>query len=281
VKPRLCSDLGESFGESAHQFRHVAGEQLSCSHADALAPEAHVQQAGVGVRRDADTAALTTEIPGPLPVAGKRYHRHGHRLEIGRPGVTTDGYRIPCARTARSTRHCAIRRVGPCRPTPAAVAKATRGSRTRRGPAVTVRCVESTGLGDDVENWLASGTDVRRLAAPASTFIVPGLGPMLIIAIIGWPDSLTVLTVEPGLGVQAKHSNVRLALRDDLGGFHRFRQGGGGGGGPFGRMIYNSTFDGAVPEGARALHLYGLPGRSVFTHTGADPMPAHVTIELD
>jgi hypothetical protein len=141
--------------------------------------------------------------------------------------------------------------------------------------------VDSTGLGDDVEKWLASGTDVRRLAAPARTFNVPGLGPMLVIAVIGWSDSVTVLTVEPGLGVTAKHSNVRLALRDDLGGFHPFRQGGGGGGGPFGRMIYNSTFAGSIPEGARALHLYGLPIASVFTHTGDDPMPAHVTIDLD
>jgi hypothetical protein len=144
-----------------------------------------------------------------------------------------------------------------------------------------VRCVESTGLGDDVEKWLASGTDVRRLAVPATTLIVPGLGPMLILAIVGWPDSITVLTVEPGLGIQAKHSNGRLAVRDDLGGFHRFRQGGGGGGGPFGRMIFNSTFDAPIPEGARALHLYGLPGGSAFTRAEADPMPAHVTIELD
>jgi hypothetical protein len=141
--------------------------------------------------------------------------------------------------------------------------------------------MNSTGLGDDVEKWLASGTDVRRLAVPTRTFTVPGLGPLLVIAVVGWPDSITVLTVEPGLGVRAKHSSVRLAVRDDLGGFHRFRQGGGGGGGPFGRMIFHSTFDGPVPEGARALHLYGLPGRSVFTHTSADPLPPHVTIELD
>jgi hypothetical protein len=141
--------------------------------------------------------------------------------------------------------------------------------------------VESTGFGDDVEQWLASGTDVRALAVPTRTFDVPGLGPLLVIAVLGWPDSITVLTVEPGLGVQAKHSSARMALRDDLGGFHRFRQGGGGGGGPFGRMIFHSTFDGPVTAGARALHLYGLPGRSVFTHTGADPLPPHVTVELD
>jgi hypothetical protein len=141
--------------------------------------------------------------------------------------------------------------------------------------------VDSTGLGDEVEKWLASGTDVRRLAMPASTFDIPGLGPMLVLGIIGWPDSLTVLTVEPGLGVHAKHSNARLAVRDDLGGFHKFRQGGGGGGGPFGRMLYNATFEGPIPEGTRALHLYGLPNGSVFTHTGDDPMPPHVTIELD
>ncbi|MCW2534895.1 MAG: hypothetical protein JWQ26_594 [Modestobacter sp.] len=142
-------------------------------------------------------------------------------------------------------------------------------------------CVDSTGLGDDIEKWLASGTDVRRLAAPASTFNVPGLGPLLVITVVGWPDSITVLTVEPGMGIQAKHSNARLALRDDLGGFHKFRQGGGGGGGPFGRMIYNSTFDGPVPEGARALHLYGLPNASLYRHTGDDPLPPHVTIALD
>jgi hypothetical protein len=141
--------------------------------------------------------------------------------------------------------------------------------------------VDSTGLGDDVEKWLASGTDVRRLAMPASTFNVPGLGPLLILGIVGWPDSITVLTVELGLGVKAKHSNVQLAVRDDLGGFHRFRQGGGGGGGPFGRMIYNSTFEGPIPDGTRALHLYGLPGKSVFTHTSDDPLPPHVTIDLD
>jgi hypothetical protein len=27
--------------------------------------------------------------------------------------------------------------------------------------------------------------------------------------------------------------------------------------------------------------LYGLPGRSAFTHTAADPLPPHVTLELD
>jgi hypothetical protein len=141
--------------------------------------------------------------------------------------------------------------------------------------------VESSGIGDDVEQWLASGTDVRRLAAPASTFVVPGFGPLLVIAVIGWPDSITVLSVEPGLGVHAKHSTARLVLRDDLGGFHKFRQGGGGGGGPFGRMIFNSTFDGPVSAGARAVHLYGLPARSGATHTATDPLPPHVTIPLD
>jgi hypothetical protein len=146
---------------------------------------------------------------------------------------------------------------------------------------VTLGSVESTGIGDDVEKWLASGTDVRRLAVPARTFDVPGLGPLLVIAAIGWPDSVTVLTVEPGLGVHGKHYTARLALRDDLGGFHPSRQGGGGGGGPFGRMIHHITFGDPVPEGARALHLYALPPRSVRTHTGDDPLPPHVTIELD
>jgi hypothetical protein len=141
--------------------------------------------------------------------------------------------------------------------------------------------MESAGLGDEVEQWLASGTDVRRLAVPARTFNVPGLGPLLVIAVLGWPDSITVLTVEPGLGVPAKTSNVRLALRDDLGGVHPFRQGGGGGGGPFGRMIFNSTFGDPLPEGARALHLYGLPARSALTHTADEPLPPHVTIALD
>ena len=64
----------------------------------------------------------------------------------------------------------------------------------------TVGCVESASLGDDVEKRLASGTDVRRLAVPARSFLVPGLGPLLVIAVLGWPDSVTVLTVEPGLG---------------------------------------------------------------------------------
>src|SRR4051794_32196477 len=152
---------------------------------------------------------------------------------------------------------------------------------TRCAGLPTVGCVESAGLGDDVEKWLASGTDVRRLAVPARSFLVPGLGPLLVIAVLGWPDSVTVLTVEPGLGGKAKHSNVRLALRDDLGGFHPFRQGGGGGGGPFGRMIFNTTFGDPLPDGARALHPYAVPVKSVFTHSGADPLPPHVTIELD
>jgi hypothetical protein len=146
---------------------------------------------------------------------------------------------------------------------------------------VTLGRVDSTGLGDDVEKWLASGTDIRRLAVPTRTFNVPGMGPLLVIAVLGWPDSITVLTVEPGLGVRAKHSNSRLALRDDLGGFHPFRQGGGGGGGPFGRAIYNSTFAGPLPKGARALHLYGLSTRTLNTHSGDDPLPPHVTIDLD
>jgi hypothetical protein len=141
--------------------------------------------------------------------------------------------------------------------------------------------MESTGLGDDVEKWLASGTDVRRLAVPAQTVIVPGLGPLLILAIVGWPDSITVLTVEPGLGAKAKHANGRLGLRDDLGGFHPFRQGGGSGGGPFGRMIFSSTFDEPVPDRARALHLYALPGRSAFRRSADEPLPPHATIPLD
>jgi hypothetical protein len=29
------------------------------------------------------------------------------------------------------------------------------------------------------------------------------------------------------------------------------------------------------------VHLYGLPARSGFTHTGTDPLPPHVTIPLD
>ena len=47
----------------------------------------------------------------------------------------------------------------------------------------TVGCVESASLGDDVEKWLASGTDVRRLAVPVRSFLVPGLGPLLVIAV--------------------------------------------------------------------------------------------------
>jgi hypothetical protein len=138
-----------------------------------------------------------------------------------------------------------------------------------------------TGLGDEVENWLASGTDVRRLAVPARMYDVPGLGPLLVIAVLGWPDSITVLTVEPGLGLRARSTHVRLGLRDDLGGFHPFRYGGGGGGGAYGRMIFNSTFADPVPQGARALHLYGLPATGLSTHSAHDPLPPHVTIELD
>jgi len=140
---------------------------------------------------------------------------------------------------------------------------------------------DSAGLGDAVEEWLATGTDIRRLAVPAGAFQGTGLGPLLVVAVLGWPDSLTLLTVEPGLGAGAKHSHVRLAMRDDLGGFHPFRHGGGGGGGPFGRMIFNATFADPIPDGARAVHLYAVPTKSVFTHTGADPLPPHVTIELD
>ena len=70
--------------------------------------------------------------------------------------------------------------------------------------------MESTGLGDDVEKWLASGMDVRRLAVPAQMVTVPGVGPLLVLAVVGWPDSITVLTVEPGLGVDY---NEELAAR--------------------------------------------------------------------
>src|SRR3954465_12116377 len=145
----------------------------------------------------------------------------------------------------------------------------------------TVGCMESTGLGDDVEKWLASGTDVRRLAVPAQTVNVPGLGPLLVIAVLGWPDSIPVLTVEPGLGAPAKTSNARLALRDDLGGVHPFRQGGGGGGGPVRPLAFQSPVGDSLPEGARALHLYGLPAKSALTHTADEPLPPHVTISLD
>jgi hypothetical protein len=72
--------------------------------------------------------------------------------------------------------------------------------------------MESTGLSADVEKWLASGTDVRRLAVPAQTLTVPGLGPLLVLAVVGWPDSITILTVEPGLGAKTKHSIVGLGL---------------------------------------------------------------------
>ncbi|SFK92717.1 hypothetical protein [Geodermatophilus ruber] len=141
--------------------------------------------------------------------------------------------------------------------------------------------MEITGFGDDVEKWLASGTDVRRLAVPARTFNVPGVGPLLVLAIVGWPDSVTLLTVEPGLGGAAKHATARLALHDSLGGYHPFRQGGSSGGGPYGRMINSATFADPVPAGARALHLYGLPNGKVVGPTTAGPLPPHVTIELD
>src|SRR4051794_19070924 len=111
--------------------------------------------------------------------------------------------------------------------------------------------MESTGLGDDVEKWLASGTDVRRLAVPAQMMTVPGLGPLLILAVVGWPDSITMLTVEPGLGAKAKHSNVRLGLRDDLGGFHPFRQGGGSGGWALGRAVFYPPLCRPPPGGGR------------------------------
>jgi hypothetical protein len=45
-------------------------------------------------------------------------------------------------------------------------------------------------------------------------------------------------------------------------------------------MIFNSTFDGPIPERARALHLYGLPAGNAVTHTGTEPLPPHVTIDL-
>ncbi|TFV90122.1 hypothetical protein E4P40_07860 [Blastococcus sp. CT_GayMR20] len=57
--------------------------------------------------------------------------------------------------------------------------------------------MESAGLGDDV--------------VPAQMLIVPGLGPLLVLAVVGWPDSITMLTVEPGLGAAAKHSHVGSA----------------------------------------------------------------------
>src|SRR5687767_4539306 len=105
-----------------------------------------------------------------------------------------------------------MEQLGPGRPATGTFARrpgwSARSAPTQRRCAVTLWNVESTGLGDDVEKWLASGTDVRRLAVPASTLDVPGLGPMLILAVVGWPDSITVLTVEPGLGVHAKHANV-------------------------------------------------------------------------
>jgi hypothetical protein len=38
-------------------------------------------------------------------------------------------------------------------------------------------------------------------------------------------------------------------------------------GGAYGRMIFNTTFGDPVPDGARALHLYAVPVKSVFTHS--------------
>jgi|tagenome__1003787_1003787.scaffolds.fasta_scaffold20980706_5 hypothetical protein len=126
---------------------------------------------------------------------------------------------------------------------------------------------DSAGFGDAVEQWLVTGTDVRRLAVPTRTFLVPGLGPLLVIALLGWSDSLTLLTVEPGLGTGAKHSNVRLAMRDDLGGFPPFRHGGGGGGGPFGRMIFNTTFADPIPgRSARRAPVRGADDERVHAH---------------
>jgi len=46
-------------------------------------------------------------------------------------------------------------------------------------------------------------------------------------------------------------------------------------------MIFNATFCDPIPDGARAVHLYAVPAKSVFTHTGADPLPPHATIALD
>ena len=47
--------------------------------------------------RDADTAALSAQVPRPLPVPWKRDHRHGPRLGSVRTGVNTDRSRIPGA----------------------------------------------------------------------------------------------------------------------------------------------------------------------------------------
>jgi hypothetical protein len=74
-----------------------------------------------------------------------------------------------------------------------------------------------------------------------------------------------VLTVEPGLGVQVKHAKARLAVRDDLGDFHKFRQGGGEGG-LFGRTNYNVTFVEPGPEGAGRPPLRAADG-SGLRHT--------------
>jgi hypothetical protein len=96
--------------------------------------------------------------------------------------------------------------------------------------------------------------------------MVPGLGPLLVLAVVGWPDSITVLTVEPGLGGKPSTPTcgwpcATISAASTPSGPEAVA------GGAYGRMIFNTTFGDPVPDGARALHLYAVPVKSVFTHS--------------
>ncbi|SDG94664.1 hypothetical protein [Klenkia brasiliensis] len=134
------------------------------------------------------------------------------------------------------------------------------------------------GLGDEVERWLRTTTSARRIAAPVDAVDIAGVGQMLIIAVVGYDDRISVVALQPS--TMPGPDYAVLFLRDDLGNQYDTRGAGGSGAGR-GQSVWTHSFQGPLHEGARELYLYGVLSQEAGTHTAADPLPPHVTIAVD
>lgn len=116
-------------------------------------------------------------------------------------------------------------------------------------------------MGDawDIEEWLKDHSGAQLLATPLQLFDVPGAAPMLMLAVIGWPESVWLLY----LLLSGEQASVEwdLELRDDRGRLHSF-----GSyevvGQPNSRVVI-AKFWGAVALDVAQLHLSGVPKKEL------------------
>ena len=138
---------------------------------------------------------------------------------------------------------------------------------------------DPSNLGDEIEDWLRIATTAQRIAAPVDLVDLPGIGPALIVAIVGWSNRIAIVTLQPYTG-DGHFAPRQLLLRDDTG--HLYPWGGAGGSGAgSGHMVFVHSYEGAVHEDATELYLCTLPFDEAIKHTAADPLPPHVVVRVD